>query len=158
METHAGTPGLLHGQLTGIVIGCFYDTYNEMGTGFNEFISRRGLATVLRSRGLKVREEAELPVWFRGELLAKFKADIVVDDLILVEVKAVHELQDWHTAQILNYLKASPMEVGLLVNFGKRAEYKRFVMVNHRKKGIPQSPEEGTLPKISGNPANPEPV
>jgi GxxExxY protein len=149
MDTSIYPSNLLHGDLTSIIIGAFYETFNEMGTGFNELICRRGLATVLRMRGLNAVEEDEIPVWFRGELLAKFKADIVVNDAILVEVKAVRELEDWHTAQILNYLKASTIEVGLLVNFGKRADYKRFVMMNHRKRGTPETKEPGTKLPVS---------
>ena len=143
MDTTINPSSLLHGDLTSIIIGAFYETFNEMGTGFNEVICRRGLATVLRMRGLNAVEEEEIPVWFRGELLAKFKADITVNGVILVEVKAVRDLEDWQTAQVLNYLKASTIEVGLLVNFGRRAEYKRFVMMNHRKRGIPQTADSG---------------
>ena len=78
-------------------------------------------------------------------MLATFKPDIIVNDVVLVEVKAVREFEDWHTAQILNYLKATPIEVGLLVNFGRRADYRRFVMMNHRKRGGPEVAET-TLP------------
>jgi GxxExxY protein len=137
---------ILHLDLTGIIIGALYETFNEIGPGFNELICRRALALVLRMRGLKTIEEDEIPVRFRGEVLANFKADIVVNDLVLVEVKAVQQLEDWHTAQILNYLKASTIEVGLLVNFGRRADHKRFVMMNHRKRGAPQPSEPGAAP------------
>jgi GxxExxY protein len=139
MNTITNPSNLLHGDLTSIIIGAFYETFNEIGTGFNELICRRALATVLRMRGLSAVAEDEISVWFRGELLAQFKADIIVNDVILIEVKAVRDLEDWHTAQILNYLKASTIEVGLLVNFGRRAEYKRYVMMNHRKRGTPQT-------------------
>lgn len=153
MGTHKDGSGLVHADLTGAIIGGFFETFNEMGTGFNEFVCRRALVTVLRLGGLNVREEARLPVWFRGELLATFHADIIVNDVVLVEVKAVRELEDWHSAQILNYLKASAIEVGLLVNFGKRAEYKRFAMANQRKRGLPQA-SHPVNPSADGTPSD----
>lgn len=141
MDSTDSRSNILHGDLTGIIIGAFYETFNEIGGGFNELICRRALVTVLRMRGLKVLEEDDVPVWFRGAVLATFKPDIIVNDVVLVEVKAVREFEDWHTAQVLNYLKATTIEVGLLVNFGRRADYKRFVMMNHRKRGGPQAAE-----------------
>ena len=141
MDKNDSPPDILHGDLTGIIIGAVYEAFNEIGGGFNELIYRRALAMLLRMRGLKVLEEDEAPVWFRGTVLATFKPDIIVNDVVLVEVKAVREFEDWHTAQILNYLKATTIEVGLLVNFGRRADYKRFVMMNHRKRGGQPAPD-----------------
>jgi GxxExxY protein len=149
MDNNDTRPNILHADLTGIIIGALFETFNEIGAGFNELICRRALTTVLRMRGLKVLEEGEVRVWFRGTVLATFKPDIIVNDVVLVEVKAVRELEDWHTAQILNYLKATTIEVGLLVNFGRRADYKRFVMMNHRKRGGPEAAETAIQPSAA---------
>jgi GxxExxY protein len=126
---------LLHWELTQNVIDAFYETYNELGTGFQEFICRKALALVLRTNGLNAIEEAEIPVCFRNHWLATFKADIVVNNLVLVEVKAVKELEPWHEGQVLSYLKGSTFEVGLLLNFGPQAKAKRFAYSNDRKRG-----------------------
>ena len=155
MDNDTTPSNILHGDVTGIIIGALYETFNELGAGFSELIWRRALATVLRMRGLKAVEEDEVPVRFRGEVLATFKPDIIVNDVVLVEVKAVRVFEDWHTAQVLNYLKATTIEVGLLVNFGRRADYKRFVMMNHRKRGTSQSPEPGVQPPFAPSAVEP---
>lgn len=111
---------LLHGELTRVVIGAFFETYNELGPGFPEMVARRALAMTMRQAGLDVAEEVLLPVWYRGCRIARFKADLLVSDLLIVEVKISPEIERYHMAQVLHYLKATGLEVGLLVNFGRR--------------------------------------
>jgi GxxExxY protein len=117
-------------DVTGAVIGAFYRTYNELGPGFPEFIARRALAITLRDLGLEVEEELLLPVRFRGREIGRFRADLLVSSLVIVEVKVSPEIERYHLAQVLHYLKASDLDVGLLVNFGRTPQFKRVI---HRK-------------------------
>jgi GxxExxY protein len=124
---------LLTAPVTRAVIGAFFDTYNELGPGFPEFITRQALAIVIRERGFEVLEETRVQVWFHGHRLAGFKVDLIVDRTVVVEVKVGTEIEPYHQAQLLHYLKATDLEVGLLVNFGRRPEFKRVIFENARK-------------------------
>ena len=88
----------------------------------------------LRTKDLKVEQQAPIPVWFRGQKVGDFFADLVVEDVVLLELKAVREIDEAHRAQLLNYLRATEIEVGLLLNFGHRPEFKRLAFDNQRKK------------------------
>ena len=113
--------------------GAFYAVYNELGPGFPEFISRRAVAIAIRDAGLEVCEEVEIPVWFRGRRIAKFRADMIVAGKLLIEVKVSPEIDRFHMAQVLHYLKASDLEVGLLFNFGREPKFKRVAHEKARK-------------------------
>jgi GxxExxY protein len=119
---------LLHRELTDRIIGCFYAVYRELGQGFSEAVYRRAMVVALQELALPAEEEARLQVTFRGVVIGRFWADIIVDGVVLVEIKALSELDGRATAQLLNYLKAAGGGVGLLLNFGNRPEFKRFVM------------------------------
>lgn len=125
-------PDLPHLDVTDKVIGAFFATYNEL-SGFPEFVLRRAMAIAIRDAGLGVDEEKPLPVWFRGYQIVKFRADLVVASVVIVEVKARPELDPFHKAQVLHYLKATDLEVGLLLNFGRRPEFARVVYEKARK-------------------------
>jgi len=100
---------------------------NELGAGFLESVYQNALMLALRQKGLEVQAQVPLTVGFRGEEVGHFFADILVEDKVIVELKAVSTLVPEHQAQVINYLKASNLEVGLLVNFGKpRIEIKRL--------------------------------
>ena len=124
---------LLHHDLTQRIIGVYYDVYAELGHGFLERVCQQAMVIALRDAGLRVAERVPFPVMFRGELLGEFFADIVVNDLVLVEVKSCPALEPRHKAQVINYLRASPLEVGLLLNFGPKREIDRLVYGNERK-------------------------
>jgi GxxExxY protein len=126
--------GLKYGILTDKILGVFYDVYNELGHGFLESVYAEAMARALRSAGLTVERETCLNVWFRGEPLAQFRADLVVDRLVLLELKAVKTIEPVFEAQLLNYLRATQIEVGLLLNFGPRPAVRRLVFSNERKK------------------------
>lgn len=117
-----------HGAITGATIAAFYEVFRELGHGFTNVVYRRAMSIALREAGRAVAEEAPLPVFFRGRLIGDFRADLVVDRVVLVEIKTGNEIDKVGEAQTLNYLKAAGGGVGLLVNFGRRAEFKRFVM------------------------------
>ena len=92
------------------------------------------MGIVLTSKGLEVTCQAPLPVWFREHLVGDFRADLLVESKIIVEVKAAKTINPAHEAQILNYLRASEIEIGLLLNFGPRPEFKRMIFGNDRKR------------------------
>ena len=124
---------LKHGLLTDKILGVFYDVYNELGHGFLESVYHRSLVLALEMVGLHVCSRVSIPVWFRGTQVGHFEADILVDNSVLLELKAVRMLDSSHRAQLLNYLRATDIEVGLLLNFGERPEFKRVIFDNLRK-------------------------
>jgi len=119
---------LAHAQLTEKIIAAFFKVYNELGHGYSEKVYCRALAIVLREMGLEVLEECEIRVGFHGTCIGVFRADLVVERTVLIEVKAGQHIEDWHIAQILNYLKCAGGSVGLLVNFGHTLSHKRYAV------------------------------
>ncbi|MGQ0622122.1 MAG: GxxExxY protein [Panacagrimonas sp.] len=128
---------LLHRDLTDRVIGAFYEAYNELGYGFLESVYEAALCRVFRDSGIRYERQRVVVVIFRGEPLSEFRLDLVIENQIVVEVKAVPTLSAAHEAQLLNYLKATDLRVGLLLNFGPRAEFRRRVFDASR--GNPRS-------------------
>jgi GxxExxY protein len=122
-----------HSDLSDKIIKAFYDIHNELGYGFSEKIYQKALGIALREIGLKVDEQVPIKVHFRGQEIGEYFADMVVNDLILIELKAVRQIVEEHEAQLLNYLKSTEIEVGYVMNFGKSAEFKRKVFDNDRK-------------------------
>ena len=125
MDQHVG---FAHGALTRAIIEGFLQTHAELGSGFAERVYRDALAIVLREKGLRVRVNAAIEVVFHGQNIGRFYADMVVDATVLVEIKAGQSLEGYPQAQLLNYLKGAGGGVGLLLNFGRRPEYKRMVL------------------------------
>lgn len=115
------------------IIGVFYDIYNELGYGFLESIYQRAMFSALRGQGIGVAQHQSLPVWFRGEQIGDFHPDLLIEDRVIVELKACRTLEPIHEAQLLNYLRASDIEVGLLLNFGPKPTIKRMVFANVNK-------------------------
>jgi GxxExxY protein len=118
---------LLEERTARSVIGAFYDVYNRLGYGFLEAVDARALAIELRRRGLAFVREARVEVWYREELAGTFRADFIVERRIVVELKATVALGAADEAQLLNSLRASGLEVGLLLHFGPRARFRRVV-------------------------------
>jgi GxxExxY protein len=117
------------------IIGCCLEVINELGSGFLESVYNNALYFTLKQNGLHVSKEKTFEILFRGNIIGKYHADLVVEDLIIVELKAVRALIPEFQAQLINYLKASNMPIGLLVNFGNRKlEYKRLHHPNHSSK------------------------
>jgi GxxExxY protein len=129
-------PDRKHVEITGKVIGAFFKVYNTLGYGFNEKVYENALAIELRKAGLKTVKQPESVVYYDGEGVGDFRADIIVNDVAIVELKAARELAEKHEAQLLNYLKATTSEVGLLLNFGIKAEHKRKGCDNERKSSL----------------------
>jgi len=126
--------GLKHSELTDRIIGVFYDVYNELGYGFLECVYEESLLIALRQDGLTADRQVPVPVWFRGNKVGEFRADLLVEKRVLLELKSARMLEKAHEAQLLHYLKSTEIEVGLLLNFGSRAQFRRLLFDNERKK------------------------
>ena len=119
MNTDPSSPNpkastLKYGELTEKIIQVFYDVYNELGHGFLESVYRNAMEIGLRQSGLTVTRELPIAVWFRGEDVGDFRADLMVQDLVLLELKTAESISKSHEAQVYNYLRATKIEVGLL--------------------------------------------
>lgn len=118
---------LMDAALTERVIGVFYAVYNELGAGFLESVYENAFAIALREIGLDTKQQVPLDVKFRGQSVGEFKADLLVSNCLVIELKAVVQLNPAHEVQLVNYLKASGIPVGLLFNFGPRPQFKRRI-------------------------------
>jgi GxxExxY protein len=126
--------GLKYGEITSAVIGCAFEVMNELGAGFLESVYEKALLLALRQRGLAAIGQFPIKVFFRGQCVGDFLADILVEGKVMVELKAVKGIAPEHQAQIINYLNATGIEVGLLINFGNsKLEYKRFTRSRNKQ-------------------------
>ncbi|HEU5336204.1 MAG TPA: GxxExxY protein [Terriglobales bacterium] len=130
---HSTPRELKHAQTTDKVIGVFFQVYNELGHGFLECVYEQAMAIALTEAGLDIKRQIAIPVCFRGRQIGDFKADMLVDDSVLLELKAVRAIDLAFEKQLLNYLRATEIEVGLLLNFGHRPEFRRLLFENTRK-------------------------
>jgi GxxExxY protein len=126
----------LHEALTDRIIGCFFDVYNELGYGFLERVYEQSLMIRLRESGIATVRQAPITVHFHGEVVGNYAADLLVEDKVIVEIKAAKCLALEHEYQLINYLRATDIEIGLLVNFGPRPEVRRKAFSNERKSGV----------------------
>ena len=127
---------LKHEAITKAVIGCAFEVINELGAGFLESVYEKALLLALQQKGVVAISQQACKVMFRGECVGDFYADILVEGKVIVELKAVKAIAPEHQAQIINYLNATGIEVGLLINFGNpRLEYKRFTRSRDYKHG-----------------------
>lgn len=122
-----------HSDITEKILAAFYAVYSALGYGFLEKVYANVLKIELEKRGLKVGREFEIKVYYEGQVVGEYFADLIVADAVIVEIKATKSLAQEHEAQLLNYLKATPYEVGLLINFGPKPEQKRRSFDNDRK-------------------------
>jgi GxxExxY protein len=125
--------GLRGFDTTEKIIGEFYSVYNELGPGFLESVYVEALRIALVQAGLSVEKECAVTVRFRGVAVGRFRADLVIENAILVEAKACPKLHPQHVAQTLNYLRATFIEIALLLNFGSRPQFRRLLFDNQRK-------------------------
>jgi GxxExxY protein len=123
-----------HDPLTHEIIRIFYCVYNELGTGFLESVYKEAMRIALEQDGFQVHTEMPVPVSFRGHVIGMYRADIVVNGRVLLELKVAAQLDRSHEKQVLHYLRSTPLEVGLLLNFGPQPQMRRFVLDNERKK------------------------
>lgn len=121
------------GELTGRVIGVFFDVYNELGFGHLESVYRRAMLVALVQAGIPAASDVPIDVRFRGVIVGRFRADLIVDNSLVVEAKSVRVLEPIHEAQLLNYLRSTRLELGLLLNFGHTPKVRRLAYSNTRK-------------------------
>jgi GxxExxY protein len=140
---------LLQRAVTQRVVRVFYGVYNELGPGYLERVYRRALAIAFRDAGIGAVAEAPMVIGFRGRRIATFRVDFLVEQAVLIEVKATPHLNGAHIAQLLNYLRATPVEVGLLLNFGPSAELRRLVFASGRKTSRVRPDEAGAAPSAA---------
>ena len=122
-----------HSDTTELIIKAFYTVYNTLAYGFLEKVYSNALAIELRKLGVGTVLGARITVHYGGQVVGEYFADLLVADAVVVELKAVRKLSEEHEAQLLNYLKATPYEVGILLNFGPKPEIRRKAFDNSRK-------------------------
>jgi GxxExxY protein len=120
-------------EITEQVIKAYYTVYNTLGYGFQEKVYRNAMLIELDKLKLNAAAEVPIAVYYKGQVIGEYFADLVADEAVIIELKAVSKLLGEHEAQLLNYLKATSYEVGLLLNFGPKAEFKRKAFDNERK-------------------------
>ena len=125
---------LLHQELSDKILKAFYEVYNQLNYGFREKVYQKSVAYELRLMGLLVEEEKLIPVYYKGILMGEYRADLVIEGKIILELKAQATIKDAHEAQLLHYLRAMPIELGFVLNFGLKPEFARKVYENSRKK------------------------
>jgi GxxExxY protein len=124
---------LKHSELTGKIIKAFYTVYNTLGYGFLEKVYENAMFVELREMNLDVIKQAPIKVFYKGQEVGEYFADLIVENSVIIELKSAENLSKANESQLLNYLKATEIEVGLLMNFGTAAEYRRKVFENNRK-------------------------
>lgn len=122
-----------HSELTSAIINAFYDVYNTLGYGFLEKVYENTPVYELRKRGFMVNQQSALNVYYDGLIVGQYFADLLVEDAVVVEIKAAEGIAEEHEAQLLNYLRASNLDRGLLLNFGSKPQIKRKIYETARK-------------------------
>jgi len=126
--TARGAIELVHGELTREIIGAFYEVYRELGYGFFETVYQRALPRALAARGVSSEREVPLVVRFRGDIVGEYRADLIADGRVVIEVKVAEQINQAHEMQLLNYLRATGLRVGLVLNFGPRPTFRRLLL------------------------------
>lgn len=129
---------MLHSDLTAKIIKAFYKVNDSLGYGFLEKVYENALRLELQNMNLEVQQQKNIKVYYEGLQVGEYFADLLINNLVIIELKAAESLCHEHEAQLINYLRATDIEVGLLLNYGKRAEFKRKIFTNDRKKKINQ--------------------
>ena len=125
---------LKHEGLTGQIIKAFYKVYNELGYGFLEKVYENALALELGSTGMRVGRQQAIKVYYLGRQVGDYYADLIVENLVIIELKSAEAICEAYEAQLLNYLKAAEIEIGLLLDFGPKPEFRRKIFTNDKKR------------------------
>jgi GxxExxY protein len=123
-----------HQELTKSIIGIYYDVYNEMGHGFLEKVYQNAMIVELQSRGFEIESQKRINVYYKQTIVGEYIPDIIVNNSVIVELKCVEYINESHQAQLINYLKSTECEVGLLLNFGNDPQFLRKIYTNDIKK------------------------
>ena len=129
----------LHSDITDLILKAFYNVYNTLGYGFLEKVYEKAMLIELKKLGLSGIPQQRIKVYYDNNEIGDYFADIVVNEVVIVELKSAENLCPEHEAQLVNYLRATPVEVGLLLNFGKTLQHKRRVFTNDLKKNLPSN-------------------
>jgi len=122
-----------YSDITQKIIGCAFNVHNKLGSGFQEVIYQRALATEMDKAGLNFSREEEIPIYYDDQNIGTRRVDFVIEQHVMLELKAITQLENVHLAQALNYLEAFKLETGLLINFGaKSLEFKRLISKKHK--------------------------
>ena len=132
-DLRPGSSKLRHSDLTEKIIGIFYEVYNDLGYGFVESVYDNALCVALGEAGLRVGRQVPIAVWYRGQQVGEFRADVVVNDLVLLELKTAKAFDLAFEKQTLNYLRATDIEVALILNFGPSPQFRRLLFDNEQK-------------------------
>jgi GxxExxY protein len=128
---------MIHEEITEKILKAFFKVYNTLGFGFLEKVYENALVIELMRLGLMVTQQKDIPVYYDGITVGDYAADILVEDVIILELKAAEGIRNEHFAQLTNYLKATKKELGFVLNFGKKPEYKRMIFTNDIKQSLP---------------------
>jgi GxxExxY protein len=123
-----------HQELTKSIIGIYYNVYNELGYGFLEKVYHRAMIIELNKNGYEVEHEKKIDVFYKNEVVGTYIPDLIINKSVILELKCVEYLIEAHENQLINYLKATECEVGLVLNFGKDPQFKRKIFTNDLKK------------------------
>jgi GxxExxY protein len=123
----------LHKELTSVIIQAFYKVYNVLGYGFLEKVYENALKIELEDLGLSVEKQKPVSVYYNNILVGEYFADLIVNEVVIIELKAAESLIKEHELQLINYLKSTEKEIGLLLNFGRKPEIKRKIFMNKNK-------------------------
>ena len=126
----------LHSDITDKIIKAYYKVYNTLGHGFLEKVYEKAMVIELRKMGMIAQRQVSIKVYYDGEEVGDYDADVIVVDKVILELKAAESLSPKHEAQLLNYLRATEIEVGLLLNFGVKAQLKRKIFMNENKASL----------------------
>jgi GxxExxY protein len=127
-----------HSDITKVILKAYYNVYNTLGYGFLEKVYENAMIIELKKLGLECDKQRPISVYYDRLSVGNYYADLIVENKVIIELKACQHLIEEHEIQLVNYLKATEIEVGLLLNFGKEVEYKRKVLSNDFKKNIIQ--------------------
>jgi GxxExxY protein len=132
---------IIHQELSNKIIYCFYKVYNKLGFGFLEKVYLNAMMIELTRSGFTVEKQKQIKVYYDDLIIGEYYADIIVENTIILELKAAEGLIEEHELQLINYLKATEKEIGLLLNFGKKPEFRRKIFTNERKSIAPKNIE-----------------
>lgn len=124
---------ILHEEITGSILKLFYEVYNELGYGFLEKVYHNALFNELKNNGFEVETQKKIKVFYKDIEVGEYYADLIVNNKVIIELKATEFISEAHEFQLINYLKSTNIEVGLLLNFGKKPEFRRKIFQNYKK-------------------------
>jgi GxxExxY protein len=124
---------MLYQDLTDKIIQAFYTVYNTLGYGFLERVYENAMIFELQASGFEIAKQHKIKVFYKNLVVGEYYADLIVNDTVIIELKATELICKEHEIQLINYLKSTNIELGLLLNFGKKPEFRRIIFSNHRK-------------------------